>query len=55
MPIIKSDQTLECVECGFKIPPYDPEKDGERPMKGRDGNIRCECCHEDYMESFAGD
>ena len=55
MPIVKTDQTLECVDCGEKIPPYDPAKDTERPMRGRDGQIRCECCYEDYVESYQTD
>lgn len=52
MPIIKTDKPVQCSECGDTIPPWTPDTDGERPMRGRDGNIRCECCHETYMEQF---
>lgn len=54
MAIVKTTEILECCDCGEKLPPWTPENDGtvSRPMRDRQGNIRCENCHEDYIESI---
>jgi uncharacterized protein with PIN domain len=57
MAIVKTTETLECCECNEKLPPWTAENDGkvERPMRDRQGNIRCENCHDDYLESISED
>ena len=57
MAIIVTIETLKCVDCGDSLPPWTKETDNkvERPMKGTDGLIRCECCHDDYRENLEND
>jgi len=57
MSIVQTTETLVCCDCDVSLPPWKGVLDGEveRPMQDRNGNIRCECCHDDYIEAQSED
>jgi formylmethanofuran dehydrogenase subunit E len=52
MSVVLFQSSIKCSDCGEEFTPEQMRKDEVRIHKMRDGQLLCECCHEDYMEKF---
>lgn len=52
--LISKDTTLKCSECGYTATPEEMKADTSRMYKTRDGTL-CECCYDDYEETYGDD
>jgi len=52
MSVVLSPTPLKCSDCGTEATPEQMRKDEIRIHKMRNGQLLCECCHEDYLEKF---